>query len=79
MFPAGTAHGLQHGWSGLQVWVTFPLPTCTLVVRGGGLLDTEVLHCPSVSPSAATAGQWRSEDVGGPWTTNSPGPLPILL
>ena len=24
--------------------------------RGGGLLDTEVLHCPSVSPSAATAG-----------------------
>ena len=27
-----------------------------LVVRGGGLLDTEVLHCPSVSPSATTAG-----------------------
>ena len=23
--------------------------------------------------------QWRSEDVGGPWTMDSPGPLPILL
>ena len=22
--------------------------------------------------------QWRSEDVRGPWTTDSPGPLPIL-
>ena len=56
MFPGRTAHGLQHGWSGLQVWVTFPLPTCALVVCGRGLLDTEVLHCPSVSPSAASAG-----------------------
>ena len=35
MFLGGTAHGLQHGWSGLQVWVTFHLPTCALVVRGG--------------------------------------------
>ena len=68
MFPGGTAHGLQHGWSGLQVWVTFPLPTCTLVVRGGGgLLDTEVLLCPSVSPSAATAGcGWEGEGVRTP-------------
>ena len=68
MFPGGTAHGLQHGWSGLQVWVTLPLPTCTLVVRGGGgLLDTEVLHCPSVSPSAATAGcGWEGEGVRTP-------------
>ena len=38
MFPGGTAHGLQHGWSGLQVWVTFPLPTCALVVPGGKML-----------------------------------------
>ena len=57
MFPGVTAHGLQHGWSGLQVGVTFPLLTCALVVHGGGrLLDTEVLGCPSVSPSAVTAG-----------------------
>ena len=67
MFPGGTAHGLQHGWSGLQVWVTFPLPTCALVVRGGGLLDTELLHCPSVSPSAVTAGcGWEGEGVHTP-------------
>ena len=52
-------HSLQHGWSGLHVWVTFPFLTCALVVRGarrGRLLDTEVFHCPSVSPFAATAG-----------------------
>ena len=35
--------------------------------RGGGLLGTEVLHCPSVSPSAATAGcGWEGEGVRTP-------------
>ena len=33
----------------------------------GGLLDTEVLLCPSVSPSAATAGcGWEGEGVRNP-------------
>ena len=37
------------------------------VEGGGGLLDTEVLLCPSVSPSAATAGcGWEGEGVRTP-------------
>ena len=51
MIPGGTAHGLQHGWSNLQVCVT--IPWWCVEVR---LLDTEVFHCPSVSPYSANAG-----------------------
>ena len=43
------------------------LPVPWWCVEGGGLLDTEVLHCPSVSPSAATAGcGWEGEGVRTP-------------
>ena len=43
------------------------LPVPWWCVEEGGLLDTEVLHCPSVSPSAATAGcGWEGEGVRTP-------------
>ena len=36
------------------------------------------LHRPIKSNQGRRQGQWRSEDVRGPWTTDSPEPLPIL-
>ena len=56
-------------------WMVWPtglghLPPSYLYPGGvwrGGLLDTEVLLCPSVSPSAATAGcGWEGEGVRTP-------------
>ena len=31
----------------------------------------------SADNETTTVNQWRSKDVRGPWTTDSPGPLPI--
>ena len=36
MFPGGTAHGLQHGWSGLRVWSPSPSYLCPGGAWGGG-------------------------------------------
>ena len=60
MFPGGTAHGLQHGWSGLQVWVTFPLPTCAPVVPGRGGCWTRKYCIVHLSPPLL-----RLQGVGG--------------
>ena len=78
MFPGGTAHGLQHGWSGLQVWVTFPLPTCALVVRGGGAAghgsfcdcgwEGEGVRTPLVGLRTICAWDWGSYLLGA-WTS----------
>ena len=56
-------------------WMVWPtglghLPPSYLCPGGawwGGLLDTEVLHCPSVSPSTVSAGcGWEGEGVRTP-------------
>ena len=71
-----TAHGLQHGWSGLQVWVTFPLLTCALVVcvgRGCWSRKFSVVHLSA--PLLRPPWVW----VGGGGCLHSPrGPVHYL-
>ena len=64
----GTAHSLQHGWSGLQVWVTFPLPTCALVVRGGEAAGHGSIALSICLPLRCDCGVW----VGGGGCSHSP-------